>query len=304
MPSAPPDLPRPDVPRPTRTGALLLVALLCLVWGSTWWGIRVCLEDQPPLCSAALRFLIAGSAMALLAPRLRRFEQGPPPPRWLWVASACTSFAGSYGVLYVAERSVPSGIAAVLWSVFPLLMAGSAVLFLGERLRGRQVAGFLVSFGGIVTVSSGDLGGEASFGAALLLLCSPVVSATGTTLVKKYGSGASSVLLNRNGMLLGGVLLSAAALLLEDPAAFVWTWQGALALGYLSLFGTALTFGVYFWLLRTAPASSLALISYVTPIFAMLLSALVGDGTIGTTDWIGAGLVVTGVALVVAKGKR
>lgn len=299
MPSVPPD------PRGHRTATILLVGLVCLVWGSTWFGIRVCLRDQPPLSSAALRFLVAGAAMALLTPALRRFEKGPPPPRWLWLTAGATNFALSYGVIYTAEQFVPSGIAAVLWSIFPLLMAGSAVLFLGERLHWRQTAGFLLSFSGIVTVSSGDLGGTgANLGPALLMLASPVISAAGTTLVKKYGSGTSSVLLNRNGMLLGALLLAGAALLREDPRTIVWTTDGVLALLYLALFGTTLTFGVYFWLLRTAPASMMAMISYVTPILAMLLGALTGDGTLGPLDWIGTALVTGGIALVVVRRQR
>ncbi|HEU4419234.1 MAG TPA: EamA family transporter [Planctomycetota bacterium] len=283
----------------------LLVALLCLVWGSTWWAIRLCLHDQPPLSSAALRFCIAGLLMAALSPRLARLEAAPPPPRWLWITSGLTNFAGSYGVLYAAETVVPSGIAAVLWSIFPLLMACSAVLFLGERLRVRQLAGFVVSFLGILTVFWGALEsiGQQSLGWLLLLLASPVVSATGTTLVKKHGSGTSSVLLNRNGMVFGAVLLGAAAFLSEDPLAMAWTWQATVATLYLALLGTALTFGVYFWLLRRAPASMLSLISYVTPVLAMLIAAAVGDGETNAGLWLGTGLVVTGVALVVARAR-
>ena len=283
----------------------LLVALLCLVWGSTWWAIRLCLHDQPPLSSAALRFCVAGLVMAALAPRLARLEAAPPPPRWLWITSGLTNFAGSYGLLYAASTVVPSGIAAVLWSIFPLLMACSAVLFLGERLRARQLAGFVVSFLGILTVFSGALEsiGQQSLGWLLLLLASPVVSATGTTLVKKHGSGTSSVLLNRNGMVFGAVLLGAAAFLSEDPLAMAWTWQATVATLYLALLGTALTFGVYFWLRRRAPASMLSLISYVTPVLAMLIAAAVGDGETNAGLWLGTGLVVTGVALVVARAK-
>ncbi|HZN37165.1 MAG TPA: EamA family transporter [Planctomycetota bacterium] len=302
MASVAPDLRERELHRFT---VPLLVALLCLVWGSTWWAIRLCLQDHPPLSSAALRFCIAGLVMTALAPRLARLEAAPPPPRWLWITSGLLNFAGSYGVLYAAETVVPSGIAAVLWSIFPLLMACSAVLFLGERLRARQLAGFVVSFLGILTVFSGALEsiGQQSLGWLLLVLASPVVSATGTTLVKKYGSGTSSVLLNRNGMVFGAVLLGAAAFRREDPLAMAWTWQATVATLYLALFGTALTFGIYFWLLRRAPASMLSLISYVTPVLAMLIAAAVGDGETNAGLWLGTGLVVTGVALVVARAK-
>lgn len=296
MPAAEPTVrPRSVVP--------LLIALLCVVWGSTWWAIRLCLVDQPPLTSAALRFLLAGLVMALLAVRLRRAEAAPAPPTWLWLTAGITNFTGCYGLLYVAETVVPSGIAAVLWSIFPLLMAGSAMLFLGERLRPLQVGGFLLSFGGIVTVFAGDLGGlpAGDAGAAWLVIGSAVSSAIGTTLVKKFGSGTSSVVLNRNGMLLGAVLLSLLAVLREDPLAMTWSWRGMLATVYLALFGTALTFGVYFWLLRTVAASRLALITYVTPVLAMLIGAAVGDGAMDGAAWLGAALVTAGIVLVVRR---
>lgn len=80
-----------------------------------------------------------------------------------------------------------------------------------------------------------------------------------------------------------------------------WTPRAILATLYLALLGTAMTFGIYFWLLRTAPASMLSLINYVIPVLAMLFAALVGDGEHGLAAWSGAGLVVLGVALVVRR---
>ncbi len=275
-----------------------LIALLCVVWGSTWWAIRIALLDQPPLTSAALRFLVAGLATSAAAPLLRRVDHARPPPTWLWLATGATSFAGAYGILYVAEQTVPSGVAAVLWAIFPLLMAASGVLVLGERLGARQRAGFVVSFGGIVVVFARGLDVGAA-GAALLLLASPIVSAAGTTLVKRFGKGTSSVLLNRNGMLFGAALLAVAALVREDPAAMVWSWRGVGATAYLALMGTALTFGVYFWLLQRVPASRLSLISYATPVLAVALGAIVGDGTFGWPLAAGTLLVVAGIVLVV-----
>ncbi len=294
--------------RLARLAAPAAIALLCVIWGSTWYGIRICLEDQPPLTSASLRFLLAGAAIALALPCLRAREKAPAPPAWLWLTAGATSFGGSYGILYWAEQVVPSGIAAVLWGVFPLLMAASGVLFLGERLGVRKIAGVLVAFVGIVVVFGGGLGGidRGNVGYALLLLGSPVVSAVGTTLIKKYGSGTSSLVLNRNGMFVGAALLGGAAVLLESPGDIVWTLRGTLALVLLALLGTALAFGVYFWLLRTTPASRLALITYVTPVLAMLLGAAVGDGAMDAMAWLGTGLVVAGVGLVVTgpAGRR
>lgn len=302
-------MPSSPVP-PLPAGRLVpaLIVLLCLIWGSTWWAIRICLHDQPPLTSAALRFLVAGAAMAALATRWRKADSLPSPPTWLWLVTGATCFAGSYGLLYVAERTVPSGVAAVLWAVFPLLMAGNGVLFLGERLRAVQWLGFLVSFGGVVIVFASDLGGSDPAAVplvdAVLVLASPVVSAIGTTLVKRFGKGTSSLRLNRNGMLFGGVLLAIAAFASERDATLHWSPAGIAATAYLALCGTALTFGVYFWLLQRVPATRLSLISYVTPVLAMLLGTAVGDGHADQALWLGTAAVIAGVALVVQQGRR
>jgi len=198
---------------------------------------------------------------------------------------------------------VPSGPAAVLWAIFPLLMVISGALFLGERLTARKGLGTLIAFAGIVTVYAGNLGGIGAdnSGYALLVLLSPFIACIGTTLVKRHGAGTSSVLLNRNGMLLGAALLAALAFAGEAPLAAEWTLPGLLAVGYLALFGTAMTFGIYFWLLRTMPASRLSLISYVTPVIAMVLGAAAGDGSMDANAWAGTGLVVLGIVLAVAR---
>ncbi len=280
-----------------------LVAVLCIVWSSTWWAIRVSLLDLPPCTAAACRFLLAGALMAAVCAALRNREPGSAPPFWLWATMGATNFAASYGILYATETVVPSGIAAVLWAVFPVLMASAGHLFLGERLRPLQALGFAIAFLGTAAMYCGDLGGDRAviLDRALLLLLSPIVSAVGTTLVKRHGHGHSSLLLNRNAMLLGGALLAIAALVLERTATPHWSPRAIGATIYLAAIGTTLTFGLYFWLLRWAQASRLSLISYVTPCLALLFGWSVGDGGVDTATLCGCGLIAAGIALVVRR---
>src|SRR5687768_4893060 len=99
------------------------MALLCLVWGSTWLAIKYGLRDVPPFTGAALRFVIAGLCMALLARAFASREGGGRPPFVVVLAQGLFQFALNYGLVYVSETIIPSGLVSVLWSVFPLFIA-------------------------------------------------------------------------------------------------------------------------------------------------------------------------------------
>lgn len=297
-----PPAPSPPTLRPLSPGVTAtVVVLLCLIWGSTWIAIQWGFRSLPVFGSAALRFGIAFAAMAAVAPWLHRRETGDRPPTWLWVAQGSLNFGGSYGIVYWTESKLPSGIVAVLWSVFPLLMAVTAHVYIpGERLAPRSALGFVVGFAGVALLFVEDLAalGPEAIPAGAVLLLSPLVSAIGTALVKRHGTNVSSVLLNRNAMGLGAAMLAVAALATEGDA--TWTWDGAAvgSLLYLSLAGTCLTFGLYFWLLRQSSAARLSLIAYATPCVALLLGAILGGESYGLGTALGTVLVLSGIGLV------
>ena len=137
--------------------------------------------------------------------------------------------------------------------------------------------------------------GPSALAYGALFLLSPLSSAVANILVKKYGSGVHSMRLNRNGLCIGAAGLWIAAGLLEDPGEANWTRAAILSVAYLTVFGTVITFGLYFWLLRYAKASRLSLIAYVIPVVALLLGWTVGNETIGFTTVAGAGLILGGV---------
>jgi drug/metabolite transporter (DMT)-like permease len=294
------------LPRPSRRTAALVIALLCLVWGSTWLVIKFGLRDLPPFTSAAVRFTLAGLVMAGVTPLLRAREGGTPPPTWLWVVLGSLNFALSYGIVYRTEAHLPSGLTAVLWGVYPMMMAAIGHLWLpGERLRGRQMWGFALGFLGLVLLYAVDVSGlgPGSLGVALVLLGSPFVSAVGTALIKRHGAGTSSLALNRNAMLLGALLLALAARVFEGDVEAHWTPAAVASVVYLAVCGTVLTFGLYFWLLRSVDANRMGLIAYVTPAVALFLGTTLGGEPITASMVAGAGLVLCGVLLVV-RGKR
>jgi uncharacterized membrane protein len=186
------------------------LALLCLIWGSTWLVIRVGLADLPPFTAAAVRFAIAAAAMTIVAPRLARAEGGERPGAVLVLVVGGLNFGVSYAAVYLAERDLPSGLASCLWATYPMMIAAAGHLFLpGEKLNLAQAIGFLVGFAGVVLLFATDvreIGPRAEL-AACILLVSPLSSTVGTTWLKRNGARTSSVLLNRNAMWVGAALL-------------------------------------------------------------------------------------------------
>jgi drug/metabolite transporter (DMT)-like permease len=286
---------------------VLAVLVMCLVWGSTWLVIQQGLRDLPPLTSAGVRFALAGAIMLLVAPALARREGGARPPRLLVLQQGTLNMALPYSLVYWAETRLHSSLVAILWAVFPLMMAVCAHAWLpGERMRARQWVGMLAGFGGVYLLFQNDLrdAGPQAQGAAALLLLSPLVSALGTTLVKRKGGSVSSALLNRDGMLLGGALLCAAAFVFERGQPVEWSTRAVLSVVYLSAVGTVLAFGLYFWVMRYAPTYQLSLIAYVTPVIAMLLGALLNDEPVGLSTIGGLALILGGVASALLGRRR
>ena len=293
----------PSSPRPPSTWLVTsLIGLLCLIWGSTWIVIQEGLEDLPPMTSAGVRFLVAAVIVSALAPWLRHREGGETPRAFVWVTVGAISFALSYGIVYWSETRLPSGIVAVLWSLFPMCMAICGHLFLpGERLGRLQWGGFLIGLLGVALLFMTDLRefGPEGIPTALVLCLSPIVSALATTVLKRYGS----VLVSRNAMWLGALLLLGAAAAAERDVDVQWTGQAIGSVAYLAIAGTVVTFLLYFWLLRHAPAYKMSLIAYVVPGIALLLGRWVGDEPVRGTTVAGALLILLGVGGV-ARARR
>ncbi|MEZ6017376.1 MAG: EamA family transporter [Planctomycetota bacterium] len=314
------------LPQPSRGALGAAVGVMCVVWGSTWYVVREGLVGLPPLGAAGLRFLIAWGAMWALAPRIARREGGAPPSWSLIASMGVLNFGLTYGLVYWAEVYLPSALAAVLWAIYPLIMAVASHVYVpGERMQAAQFGGLVLGLGGVACLFATDLaalelassaavggrfGGAPAapalgmMGVAAVFLLAPLVSAIGTAHVKVHGAGTSSALLNRDGMLLGAVLLLGASLLFERGATWTFTGRGLMCLGYLSLVGTVLTFTLYFWALRHARATQLALISYVTPAIAVMIGVTVGDEPV--TYWTGVGLlgILAGVAVSMGIARR
>jgi drug/metabolite transporter (DMT)-like permease len=290
-------------PTPAVAGAAIF--FLILIWGSTWAAIRIGLQGVPPFTSLFLRFALASVTLLVLAPRLGAKLSGGKREWKLWIASGLLTFGISYGVVYWSEQWVPSALASILFATFPLFVAGLARFFLpGETLRGSAVAGIVLGFVGVGIIFSEDLGQLGGPNVALysvVMLLSPISSALGNVLVKAYGKNIHPLTVTVIPMMIGCGIMGALAVIFERdlPRRFDALSVGSIV--YLALFGTALTFTLYFWLLSHLPATKLSLITYGTPIVAVILGDLLLGEKITPRVLAGAGTVIAGVFLAGRK---
>ena len=276
--------------------------LLCIIWGTTWSVIAVGLRGIPPFSGVAIRFAFAGAVLLLIA-RMRRLALGRSRvERRLWLVNALLAFCVSYGIVYWAEQWVPSGLVAVLFATYPVFLALLAHLALpDERLSWAELVGVLIAFGGVGVIFSTDfaaLGGRQVAIASVVCLLSPLAAAISSVAVKRWGGAVHPISLSAMPMLLCGILMGFVAAATERDRAFTWDAVSISALLYLAIFGSAVTFTLYYWLLSHLTAKRMSLIAYVIPVVAVAIGTMRGE-PLTTRVLLGAGVVLGGVAVTI-----
>lgn len=281
-----------------RLVVLAFVALVVL-WGSSFSALKVGLEYSPPVLFAGIRSVLGGLVMLLAA-----VIWGGSPKFWhSWPVFALLSVfnvVAFLGLQTLAIMRLPSGSAAVLIYLQPILVGLFAWIFLGEGLTARKVFGLLLGFSGIAAVSAGGLLGDLPPGALLgifLGVGAALSWALGTVYFKKAQERVATLWAVAVPFLAGGIVLTALGLLVESPAGIVWNTPFTASLLYSSLLGTAVAWLIWLGLVRAGEASRVSAYIFFVPLVAVLIGATFLDETLSLSLLVGAALVVAGIYL-------
>lgn len=290
--------------------ALFAWMAVCVLWGTTYLGIRVCLETMPPMLMAGMRWTLAGGVLALYV--LARGERLPPPSTWGGIAllGFLMMVMGNGGVVW-AEQTVPSGLAAVIVASSPFWMAGvEAVRADGERLTWTRAIGFLVGFSGIVLLVWPELthglaaSARLSFlGGILSLQIACLGWSIGSSYSKRHARGENVLGVAAGQMLAGGLMMLAIGTALGEWPALAFSTRSTIAFAYLSTVGAIGGFVAYTYAVRHLPLSLVSLYAYVNPVIAVTLGVLVLGETFSWRMGLAAALVLGGVAIVQRRGQ-
>jgi drug/metabolite transporter (DMT)-like permease len=289
-------------PRQRRAAYFAWVAV-CLVWGTTYLGIRICLETMPPMLMGGLRWIIAGLLLVVYVGASG--QKLPPLERWpgIVLLGFLMLVLGNGGVV-IAEQWVPSGLAAVIIACNPFWMAAvEAASPGGEKLTGKIVAGLLVGFTGILVLVWPDLAiGGSSHRAFLAGVLALQIASIGWSLGSAYSrrNGRTDNVLGTTAlqMLAGGAMMIAIGALRGELPHLYFTPRTAIALLYLSTFGAIGGFVAYTYALRHLEVSFVSLYAYINPVIAVALGVTLLGEPFDSRMTAAAGLVFAGVAIV------
>jgi len=278
---------------------VVLAYVVCaVVWGTTWFAIRVCIGDggYPTLPAAALRFTIA---VAVLVP-LAVAGLARPGPRdrrqLLWLVVAGLLNALGYGLVYSGEEHVSGALAAVLFGTEPLAVALMVTVTRTEHVHRSDLLGALIALCGVGVIfwDRLDVSRDQAAGVGLILLA-VVVSGAYAVIIKREASGMHP--------------LASAAVFLTVTTVALWAfvlargWQPlpwpppvkpTIALLYLAIFGSVIAFATYFYLLSRINLMASASLVFVLPIIALFVDAIWED------DVVLAGRTYLGIAITMA----
>jgi drug/metabolite transporter (DMT)-like permease len=288
-----------------KTKLWMALIALYIVWGSTYLAIRFAVETLPPFLHASIRFLISGTILYIW----RRAAGDSPPTRGNWKATAIVGtllLLGGNGLVALAEKTVPSGIAALMVSMSPFWL----VLFEALRLKGtkpnwQSVLGLIIGFGGVfLLIGPSDITGSNqefdTFG-IILLLCAPFLWSLGSIYARGAELPNSTLMSTGMQMLTGSVSLFIVSVTTGELNGFNFgnvsmnSWWGLI---YLITFGSLIGFVAYGWLLHNAPVSLMSTYAYVNPVVAVFLGWLLANEDLNARIAIATVIIIGAVIFI------
>lgn len=277
--------------------AVVAAYVVCaLIWGTTWYAIRVSLTAYPTYAAVALRFAIASLILLPLAARARAWPRGRV---WGWLTLAGVLDAGGYLLVYLGEERVSGAVAAVIYGTQPLILALLLTATRIERLTARHLAGAVISLAGVAVLFLDRLEVSARQATGVgLVLGSVVVSTTYAMIMKRKAAGVHGLVSTTIFLTVTAIVLGAVALGAGDPVPWPPPAVPTLALGYLAVIGSVVAFLLYFWLLDKTGLQVTSTLVFVFPLVAMAIdAAFEHELPLGPRAYVGAAITLCGLAV-------
>jgi drug/metabolite transporter (DMT)-like permease len=259
--------------------AYLALAAVCIIWGTTYLGLRIGVTQFPPFLFSIIRFLTAGPILILVVMLTRA---APWPDRKVLFNQAVSGlFMVTLGISIVgwAEMYISSGVAAIICSMMPIwTVLINVFVTKDEQPNWLIVLGLVTGLTGIILIFGEHLSEFSNSNYTLgiaLTFAANLCWAIGSIWIKKKNTNSNPFLNAGLQMLFGGIFLIPFTLLLDDYSRISWNASVVYSLAYMSLVGSVAAYACYSYAIKNLPMTLVSMYAYINPIVAVLLGWLV-----------------------------
>lgn len=266
-----------------------------LIWGSTFLAIRVGNDSLPALWACTLRFALAALILnAILIVTRQRWPKGDALKASVWYG--VLEFGVSMPLLYWGEKTIGSGLAAVLYAICPVSAMITARLLGMEKLNPVRLGAALLAFGGVAVIFWREVvGGGSPLGLVAIFLAAIAAPLAGLMLQRGPRQGPIGV--NAVGTLVGIPFALAASLALGERPVLPTATAQWFPVAYLAVMGSVGAFCLFAWLVNHWRATTISFLGVIVPVIAVALGAVVRQETLAPGSLIGAVVVIVGVVV-------
>mgnify|MGYP000200468140 CR=1 FL=1 len=285
-------------------------AAVYIIWGSTYYGIKIAINTLPPFTMASSRYLIAGILLFVFA----AFKYKTWPKLVNWKESAILSFfllfIGNGGVVW-ASGKLPSGLIALFITIEPIWVVLLVVLKEKGKLPGyKTIAGSVLGLlGTSILILPGIIENnqQLNYEGLIAILASTICWAIGSLIAVKSNNGISVLMATAMQMICGSlfmllVALAKGELQTIDPSKF--SNESIIAFMYLVIFGSIVGYSSYAYLLQKTTPSQVSTYAFVNPFVAIFIGSIYGGEPFTMQIGLASVFMIIGVILVLSKSKK
>ena len=284
--------------------SILMGVSFSFIWSSAFTSAKIIVSAASPLMILSLRFLISGLLGIALARMLGQKIQLNKGEWTVVVIIGISQNALYLAFNFIAMQWIEAGLAAIIASLLPLVVAGVCWFFLGEKTGFIGMLGLTVGFGGVLVIMLDKLSGSSAYLGMTLCLIGVVALAAATLYVGRMMSSNKNVLMIVGlQMLVGSITLFPFSLIFETWS-IEWSTSFLLAFLYTILFPGLLGTLIWFFLVRRIGPVKAATFHFLNPFFGVLVASIILSEPLSLRDGIGVTIIMAGILLVQLSRKK
>lgn len=283
--------------------AIAMGLAFAFIWSSAFSSARIIVADASPLASLSLRFVLSGLIGVAIARALGQSWRLTPLQWRATVIFGLCQNAIYLGLNFVAMQTIEAGLASIIASTMPLMVAFATWVILRERLPALGLGGLVLGFAGVAIIMTARIGGGTDPAGIALCVIGAGALTVATLMMRGASSGGNLMMIVGLQMLVGGGVLAVASALTETIRVNP-TPELALAFLYTMFFPGLLATWIWFKLVDRISAVKAATFHFLNPFFGVAVAALVLGETLTARDILGVAVITLGILAVQLSKQR